>query len=254
MAFPPNTRPFQTSYVSAAEIDAGLRGYMLSVYNWMASGLTLTGIIATLIGNTNAIQLFYHPVVTDMGTRYAPSGLGYLAMFAPLAFVMVLSFGINRLSVTAAQTLFWLFCATMGASLANIFLIYTGTSIASTFFITAGTFAAMSIYGYTTQTNLVRFGSFLMMALFGLIIAMVVNMFMHSGPMQFVISIAGVLIFTALTAYDTQRIKTDFINYANSYSPEVAAKRSVFDALGLYLNFINLFIMILQLTGNRRSN
>ena len=251
MAYPPNSRPFQPSYVSAAEIDGGLRGYMLSVYNWMTSGLLLTGIIATLIGHTSAITLFYHPVITEFGTRYAPTGLGYLSMFAPLGFVMVLSFGVNRLSVSTAQTLFWLFCATMGASIANIFLIYTGTSVARAFFITAGTFAAMSLYGYTTKSDLTRMGSFLMMGLFGIIIASVVNMFVHSSAMQFAISVIGVLVFVGLTAYDTQRIKADFINYAQSYSPEVAAKRGVFDALALYLNFINLFMLILQFTGNR---
>jgi len=255
MAFIPDTRgSYQGAYVDASVIDAGLRAYMLRVYNWMASGLALTGLIATWIGNTSAINLFYHPVVTEAGTRLAPTGLAYLVMFAPLGFVMVLSFGVQRLSTTAAQALFWAFCATMGASLANIFLVYTGASIANAFFITAGTFAAMSIYGYTTKTDLTRFGSFLIMALFGLIIAMVVNMFLHSSGMQFVISVAGVLIFVGLTAYDTQRIKADFISYASSYSPDVAAKRGVYDALSLYLNFINLFMMILRLTGNQRQN
>jgi len=255
MAFIPNTRGgYQGAFVDAAVIDAGLRAYMLRVYNWMASGLALTGIVATWIGNSSAINLFYHPVVTAYGTRLAPTGLAYLVMFAPLAFVLVLSFGVQRLSTTAAQALFWAFCATMGASLANIFLVYTGASIANAFFITAGTFAAMSIYGYTTKTDLTRFGSFLMMALFGLIIAMVVNMFLHSSGMQFIISIAGVLIFVGLTAYDTQRIKADFISYAGSYSPDVAAKRGVYDALSLYLNFINLFLMILRLTGSQRQN
>jgi len=254
MAFIPNTPGYQGAYVDAAAIDAGLRAYMLRVYNWMASGLALTGIIATWIGNSSAINLFYHPVVTQFGTRLAPTGLAYLVMIAPLGFVLVLSFGVQRLSTTAAQALFWAFCAVMGASLANIFRVYTGASIANAFFITAGTFAAMSIYGYTTKANLLQFGSFFMMALFGLIIAMVVNMFMHSAPMQFVISIAGVLIFVGLTAYDTQRIKADFISYAGNYSPEFAAKRGVYDALALYLNFINLFMMILRLTGNQRQN
>jgi len=254
MAFIPNTRGYQGAYVSAEVMDAGLRAYMLRVYNWMASGLALTGIIATWIGNSSAINLFYHAVQTGYGERMAPTGLGYLVMFAPLAFVMVLSFGINRLSTTAAQALFWAFCATMGASLANIFLIYTGGSIANAFFVTAGTFAAMSIYGYTTKTDLTRFGSFLIMALFGVIIAMVINMFMHSAAMQFVISVVGVLVFVGLTAYDTQRIKADFVAYAQNYSPEMAAKRGVYDALALYLNFINLFMMILRLTGNQRQN
>ena len=254
MAYPPNYRPFPASYATAAEIDTGLRAYMLNVYNWMTSGLLLTGVIALLIGNTSAINAFYHPVMSAYGTRLAPTGLGYLAMFAPLGFMMVLSFGINRLSVQAAQGLFWLFCGTMGASLANIFLIYTGASIAQAFFVTAGTFAAMSLYGYTTKSDLTRLGSFLIMALFGVILASVVNMFVHSGPGQFVISVVGVLVVVGLTAYDTQRIKADYIAYAQNYSTEVAGKRGVFGALALYLNFINLFVLILQLTGNRERN
>ena len=254
MAFIPNTRGYQGAIADTAAIDAGLRSYMLSVYNWMASGLALTGVIATWIGNTSAITLFYHTVSNGYQERLAPTGLGYLVMFAPLAFVMVLSFGVRKLSTTAAQTLFWLFCATMGASLANIFLIYTGGSIANAFFVSAATFAGMSIYGYTTKTDLTRFGSFLIMALFGVIIAMVINMFLHSAAMQFVISVVGVLVFVGLTAYDTQRIKADYISYASSYSTDVAAKRGVYDALTLYLNFINLFMMILRLTGNQRQN
>jgi FtsH-binding integral membrane protein len=255
MAFIPNTPGYQAGYASAAAVDAGLRAYMLRVYNWMASGLALTGVVATWIGNSSAIDYFYHPVANAYGgTSLAPTGLAYLVMFAPLGFVMVLSFGINRLSTTAAQGLFWAFCAVMGASLANIFLVYTGASIANAFFITAGTFAAMSIYGYTTKTDLTRFGSFLMMALFGIIIAMLVNMFLHSAAMQFAISVIGVLVFTGLTAYDTQRIKADFVAYSNNYSVDMAAKRSVYDALSLYLNFINLFLMILRLTGNQRQN
>ncbi len=177
-----------------------------------------------------------------------------IAVFAPLAFVLVLSLGVNRLSKSAAQTLYWVFCAAMGASLTNIFLIYTSESIVRVFFITAATFAAMSIYGYTTKVDLSRFASFLMMGLFGIIIAGLVNIFLQSSALQFAISIIGVVVFTGLTAYDTQRIKSSYVQYAYAEGPDAAAKRSVYDALSLYLNFINLFMLLLQLLGNRNSN
>ena len=177
-----------------------------------------------------------------------------IAIFAPLAFVLVLSMGVNRLSTSAAQALFWAFCAAMGASLTNIFVIYTGELIVRVFFITAATFAAMSIYGYTTKADLSRWGSFLMMGLFGIIIAGLVNIFLASSAMQFAISIIGVVVFTGLTAYDTQRIKATYIQYAYAEGTEGAAKRSVYDALSLYLNFINLFMLLLQLLGNRNNN
>ena len=182
------------------------------------------------------------------------SPLAMIAMFAPLGFVLVLSLGVNKLSTTAAQALFWAFCATMGASLTNIFLIYTSESIVRVFFITAGTFGAMSLWGYTTKPDLSRFGSFLMMGLIGIIIAGLVNIFLASSALQFAISIIGVVVFTGLTAYDTQRIKADYVQYAYAAGPEMATKRSVYDALSLYLNFINLFMLLLQLLGNRNSN
>jgi len=165
---------------------------------------------------------------------------------------MVMSFGVNKLSRTTAQTLYWLFCAAMGASLTNILLIYTTDSIVRVFFITAATFGAVSLYGYTTRADLSRMGSFLFMGLIGIIIAAVVNMFMQSTMIQFAISIIGVIVFTGLSAYDTQRIKADYVQYAYSYGPEQAAKRSVYDALSLYLNFINLFMLLLSLLGNRQ--
>jgi FtsH-binding integral membrane protein len=177
-----------------------------------------------------------------------------IAVFAPLAFVLVLSMGVNRLSRSTAQLLYWLFCAAMGASLTSIFVIYTGDSIARVFFITAATFAAMSIYGYTTKADLSRFGSFLIMGLFGIIIAGLVNMFLQSSALQFAISIIGVVVFVGLTAYDTQRIKATYVQYAYAEGTDGAAKRSVYDALSLYLNFINLFMLLLQLLGNRNSN
>lgn len=256
MAFSPDYRTYNgaSAATSAAALDAGLRAYMLRVYNWMASGLLLTGIVAFLIANTGLVDAFYPLVQTPEGVLVRhPSALAMISIFAPLAFVLVLSIGVNKLSTSAAQALFWVFCAAMGASLTNIFLIYTNESIVRVFFITAGTFAAMSIWGYTTRTDLSRMGSFLIMGLFGIIIASLVNMFMHSPMVQFVISIVGVVVFTGLTAYDTQRIKATYIQYAYAEGSAMAAKRSVYDALALYLNFINLFMLLLQIMGNRRS-
>jgi FtsH-binding integral membrane protein len=257
MAFSPDYRtyPGASAASTAAALDAGLRAYMLRVFNWMTSGLLLTGIVAYGIAHTSLLGLFYHPVALPTGqTVMQPSVLAIAAIFAPLAFVLVLSIGVNKLSRPAVQTLYWAFCATMGASLTNIFLIYTHESIVRVFFITAATFAATSTYGYVTKADLSRFGSFLMMGLFGIIIASIVNMFIGSTGMQFVISIAGVLVFTGLTAYDTQRIKADYVQFSYAEGSDVAAKRSVFDALNLYLNFINLFMLLLQLLGNRNNN
>jgi FtsH-binding integral membrane protein len=256
MAFSPDYRtyPRASAATTAAVLDAGLRAYMLRVYNWMASGLLLTGIVAYVIANTDLINVFYPVVMTPMGPRHTASALAMIAIFAPLAFVLVLSMGVNRLSRSGAQTLYWLFCAAMGASLTNIFLIYTSESIVRVFFITAATFAGMSIYGYTTKADLSRFGSFLIMGLFGVVLASVVNIFLHSSGLQFAISIIGVIVFTGLTAYDTQRIKATYVQYAYAEGSDQAAKRSVYDALSLYLNFINLFMLLLQLLGNRNSN
>jgi FtsH-binding integral membrane protein len=256
MAFSPDYRAYPTqSATTAAVLDAGLRAYMLRVYNWMSSGLLLTGIVAYAIAHTGAMDAFY-PLVQTMSGRMMrqPTALAYIAMFAPLGFVLVLSFGVNRLSTTTVQALFWLFCGAMGASLTSIFVVYTGESIVRVFFITAATFAATSLYGYTTKSDLTKMGSFMMMGLFGIIIASLVNIFLGSTGLQFVISIAGVLVFTGLTAYDTQRIKATYAQYAYAEGTDQAGKRSVYDALSLYLNFINLFMMLLQLTGNRSSN
>lgn len=265
MAFQPESRWTQpqgavpqgwgrTAGVDAAAIDAGLRAYMLRVYNWMASGLALTGIVAYLIANTPAIQqLFFAVVRTPRGYATAPTILGYAAIFAPLIFVLVLSFGINRMSKTTAQALFWAFCGVMGASMANIFIVYTSTSIASTFFICAAMFASMSLIGYTTKTDLTKMGSFMLMGLIGIILASVVNIFVQSTMVAFVVSVLGVVIFCGLTAYDTQRIKNDYIEYSYAEGTEEAGKRSVMDALGLYLNFINLFQFLLQFAGVRRE-
>ncbi len=261
MAFTPDYRnpgyqgyAGQQGYATAEAMDAGLRTYMLRIYNWMASGLVLTGLVAWLVANTSLINLFYQQTMTPRGLVTQPTGLGIVAMLAPLAFILVLSFGVNRLSRSGAQALYWAFCAAMGLSLTNIFLLYTGTSIGRVFLITAGTFAAMSIYGYTTKSDLTRMGSFLMMGLFGIVIAGLVNMFIASSALQFAISIVGVLVFVGLTAYDTQRIKLTYQEYVHAQGFDEAAKHSVFDALALYLNFINLFMLLLQLFGNRNNN
>jgi FtsH-binding integral membrane protein len=255
MAFSPDYRAYApASAANTAALDAGLRAYMLRVYNWMASGLLLTGVVSYGVANTALINYFYPLVQTPYGMRHTQGPLAIVAMLAPIAFVLVLSFGVNRLSRTAVQGIFWAFCAAMGASLTSIFLVYSGESIVRTFFITAGTFAAMSLVGYTTKRDLSRMGSFLMMGLIGVILASVVNFFVHSSGLQFLISIVGVLVFVGLTAYDTQRIKTTYAQFAYAEGTDGAAKRSVYDALSLYLNFINLFMLLLQLTGGRSNS
>ena len=223
---------------AAAAVDEGLRQYMLRVYNYMASGLALTGIIAYLTASSETM------IQAIFGTP-----LMWLVMLAPLGFVFFLSFRINKMSYAAAQLTFWAFAAVMGLSIAWIFIAFTGASIARVFFITAGTFAAMSLYGYTTKRDLSAWGSFLFMGLIGIIIAAVVNIFIGSTALQFAISVIGVIVFTGLTAYDTQSIKE---LYLESDSQEIAGKKTVMGALRLYLDFINLFIMLLQLLGNRR--
>ncbi|KKB07778.1 Bax inhibitor-1/YccA family protein [Devosia chinhatensis] len=241
---------------SAAAIDEGLRSYMLRVYNYMGLGLVITGLVAffaaqaavTSDPSAAVAQLDGGTYLTQWGVLLFGSPLSWVVMLAPLAFVLVLSFGINKLSVPAAQGVFWAFAAIMGLSLSSIFLVYTGASIAKVFFITAATFGTMSLYGYTTKRDLSGMGSFLMMGLIGIIIASIVNIFMQSSMMEFVISVVGVLIFTGLTAYDTQRIKE---SYADHYGADVMAKNAIMGALSLYLNFINLFMMLLRLFGNR---
>ncbi|MBT5179918.1 MAG: Bax inhibitor-1/YccA family protein [Rhodospirillaceae bacterium] len=246
--FTSSTRTMTNAQTGAGvEIDAGLREYMLRVYNYMTSGLVLTGLIAYFSANTPAILNMLY--VAGEGGNLQPTGLAYLVMFSPLAFVLVLSFGINKMQASTAQAVFWAFAAVMGLSLANIFLVYTGASITRVFFITAGTFGGMSLYGYTTKRDLSGMGSFLMMGLIGIIIASIVNMFLASSALHFVISVVGVLIFVGLTAYDTQKIK---LLYMEADSGEVMTKKAIMGALTLYLDFINLFIMLLRLFGQRR--
>ena len=239
------------SSTSEAIIDQGLRAYMLKVYNYMGSGVLLTGVIALIFFKMAVVTSDGGEIIglTNFGNSIYNSGLKWVIMLAPLAVVFYMSFGIAKMSAAKAQTTFWVFAALMGASLSSIFLLYTGASITRVFFITAGTFGAMSIYGYTTKKDLTKLGSFLMMGLFGIIIASVVNIFMKSTMMYFVISILGVLIFVGLTAYDTQKIKN---MYMASDSGELMGKKAVMGALTLYLDFINLFIMLLRLFGQRR--
>lgn len=236
---PRTTATARPSTVGArgVETDAGLRSYMLSVYNYMASGVLLTGIVALLFaGSGYAQQVMMTP-------------LRYLIMLAPLAFVMVLSFGINRLQTSTARMLFWAFAVAMGLSLSTIFLVYTGTSIAQTFFATAAAFAGLSLFGYTTKKDLSAFGTFLIMGVVGLLVAMVINIFLQSPVMQLVISGIGVLLFAGLTAYDTQKIKSMYFQVAGS---DFAGKAVVMGALTLYLDFVNMFTFLLQFMGDRR--
>ena len=232
-------------------IDEGLRAYMLKVYNYMASGVLLTGVISLFLFKLSVVTSVDGSIIglTSLGNALYNSSLMWIVMLAPLGVVLYMSFGIRKMSAAKAQGTFWVFAALMGASLSSIFLVYTGASITRVFFITAGTFGAMSIYGYTTKRDLTRLGSFLMMGLIGIIIASIVNIFMKSSMMHFVISIIGVLVFVGLTAYDTQKIKN---LYLVSATGEVMGKKAVMGALTLYLDFINLFLMLLRLFGQRR--
>ena len=233
----------------AVERDAGLRTYMLRIYNYMASALALTGIVALFVANSpDAMNLFFH--VSPDG-RPGMSGLGWLVLFAPIGLVLWLGMGLQRMQTSTAQAIFWSFAVLMGISTAPIFLVYTGSSIAKTFFVTAGTFGAMSIYGYTTQRDLTGMGHFLRMGLFGLIIAMVVNMFMQSPGLDFALSIIGVGIFVGLTAWDTQKLKAMY--YQVGAGGQMLAKVSIMGALTLYLDFINIFMYLLRFMGDRRS-
>jgi hypothetical protein len=222
-----------------AAIDSGLRAHMLRVYNYMAGGLVVTGIVA------------YGAAASGFYQSIAGTPLIWLVMLAPLAFVVALSFGIERMSAATAAIVFIIYAAVMGLSLGGIFLVFTGASIARVFFITAATYGTMSLYGYMTRSDLSRFGAFLFMGLVGIVIASLVNIFVRSDAVQFVISIVGVIVFVGLTAYDTQRIKE---MYLDSDSDEVAGKKAILGALALYLDFINLFMLLLQLFGQRRQN
>ena len=221
-----------------AALDVGLRQHMLRVYNFMMLGLVVTGLVAYFVSTDHQLMM----------TLFA-TPLKWVVMLAPFAFILVLSFGIQRLSAGTAQLVFWGFCATMGLSMATIFVVFKGPSIAQVFFITSGMFAATSLWGYTTKRDLTGFGSFLFMGLIGLILASLAGMFFHSTQLQFVISVLGVFIFTGLTAYDSQSIKNMYYVGDNG---EMVGKKAIMGALRLYLDFINLFLFLLRFMGNRR--
>ncbi len=236
-----NVRSRETS----SELDLGLKAYMSKVYSFMAVGLVLTGAIAHLTAalafdfNTNSY--------TSVGNAIFGSPLGFIIMLAPLGFIIALNVGVAKMRESTLQILFWAFAGVMGLSLSSIFIVYEMPSIARVFFISAGTFGALSLYGYTTKKDLTGWGSFLFMGLIGILIASIVNMFMASSALQFAISVIGVLVFAGLTAYDTQRIKAMYYDGSGQ-----EGKKAIMGALSLYLDFINLFIMLLQLFGQRR--
>lgn len=250
MALDFNQRSF-TKTTDQAVIDEGLRAYMLKVYNYMTTGLLLTGLVAYFFGKASIVtgEMGQIVGVTSVGALLFGSPLKWVVMLAPLGFVFYLSAKINKMSVSSAQITFWIFSAIMGLSLASIFIVYTQASIARVFFISSGTFAAMSLYGYTTKKDLTKLGGFLFMGLIGIIIASLVNLFFQSSALHFAISVIGVLVFVGLTAYDTQSIKNMY--YAGD-SESVGGKKALMGALRLYLDFINLFIMLLRLFGQRR--
>jgi len=227
-----------TTTTAGVSYDAGLRAHMLRVFNYMGGGLALTGLVAFFVAN------FPPLAAVVFGTP-----LKWVAVFAPLVFMIYMNVKFMDMSASKAQTIFWLFCATMGLSMAALFIMFTGASVARAFFITGATFGAMSLWGYTTRADLSGFGSFLMMGIIGLLIASVVNLFMGSAMMQWIVSVLGVFIFTGLTAYDVQNLKQ---MYAESWGTEANNKLAVMGALRLYLNFINAFQFILSLTGDRR--
>ena len=230
----------------STEIDAGLRAHMNKVYGLMSVGMLMTGGVAWAVGTSDAMfAIFRNPETLQ------PNILGWVIMFAPLIMVFAFSAMINRLSVAGAQLFFYVYAAVMGLSLAWIFKAFTGVSIAQTFLITAISFAGLSLWGYTTKKDLSGFGTFLIMGVIGLIVAMVINIFLASSALAFAISVIGVLIFAGLTAYDTQNIKNTYLQHAMSADQEWLGKAAIMGALQLYLDFINLFMFLLQFLGNR---
>lgn len=261
-----DNRYAQANYGSrtAVGVDEGLRAYMLSVYNYMAGGVLLTGIVAYFVfaqaitmdpalaakSATGAVLALKRGMyLTQFGAAIYMSPLKWVVMLAPLAFVFFLSFRVYSMSVGAAQISFWLFAAVMGVSLSSIFVVFTGQSITQVFFVTAAAFAALSLYGYTTKKDLSGWGSFLIMGVIGILIAGLVNIFLQSSALQFAISAIGVLVFAGLTAYDTQQIKDNYYSVVGDTA--AASKAAIMGALNLYLDFINMFTSLLQLFGNR---
>ena len=240
---------YGTTTVDRVAYDAGLRQHMLRVYNYMASGLALSGIIALLVANTSFGNLFFHTAMVGGRERLVGiTGLGWLAVFAPIVMILIGSFAVNKMSGTAAKAWYWAIVAVNGIGLSTILFRYTGASVASTFFITAASFAALSLYGYSTKRDLSGMGKFLFMGAIGIMIAMVVNIFVQSSMMQFIISAVGVLIFAGFTAYDTQTIKEQ---YSEAWGSETQDKVAIFGALNLYLDFVNLFQFLLSFLGDR---
>jgi uncharacterized protein len=238
MAYDSGNRWTARATMPQVGIDVGLRQYMLRVYNYMAGGLAITGLVAYFAATSGLYQAIF-------GTA-----IYWVVIFAPLALVLFLSFRIQSMSLGTAQATYWVYAALVGLSLSGLFVVYTGASIARVFFITAATFLSMSLYGYTTKRDLAKFGSFLFMGLIGVVIASVVNLFLHSAGLQFAISIIGVLVFTGLTAWDTQSIKE---MYWEGDGTAVAGKKAIMGALRLYLDFINLFMILMQFMGQRRN-
>ena len=234
----------------AGVVDQGLRAYMIRVYNYMAIGVAITGVVAYAIFAMSVQQGAAGLELTSFGSFMFTSPFKWVVIFAPLALVFFISARINSMSLGAAQMTFWAFAALMGASISSIFLVYAGESIARVFFITAASFGALSLWGYTTNRDLTGWGSFLFMGLIGIILASLVNLFIASTALQFAVSVIGVLIFAGFTAYDTQQIKE---MYYEGDGPEIAGKKAIMGALRLYLDFINLFMMLMQLLGTRRD-
>jgi FtsH-binding integral membrane protein len=244
--FDPRTAGVNSASVGVprAARDAGLRSYMLSVYNYMASGVLLTGIVALLFANSSLINLVVNPATGGA------TPLFWVVLFVPLGLVFWLSMGINRMSASTAQTIFWVYAGLIGVQFSTLFLAYTGVSIAKTFFAVAASFLGLSLWGYTTKKDLSGMGTFLIMGLVGLIVAMIVNIFLRSPAFDMAISAIGVLLFAGLTAYDTQKIKSTY--FAVAGHGEAMAKTAVIGALNLYLDFINMFLFLLRFMGDRR--
>jgi FtsH-binding integral membrane protein len=233
----------------AVTVDAGLRAYMIRVYNYMAAGVALTGLVAWFTFSAAVTDAGGSMQLTSFGHAIFQSPLMWVFVLAPLALVFALSYGINRLSAGTALMLFFVYAGLLGLSLASIFLVYTGASITRVFFISAATFGALSLYGYTTQRDLTGIGSFMFMGLIGIVIASLVNIFLHSSALYWAISVIGVIVFVGLTAYDTQSIKE---MYDVNDDGTISGRKAVMGALRLYLDFINLFLMLLRIFGDRR--
>ena len=248
-----NFNTFNRAGTADQAFDVGLRAHMVRVYNYMASGLALSGIVAFALFNVPELQNIFFQMGMTRGGAIVPVGLnilGWVAILAPLGLLLLVGFRAAQMSVTGVQAVYWAVTALMGVSLSLLLFRYTGASVARTFFITAASFGALSLYGYTTKRDLTAVGKFLFMGMIGLVLASLVNMFFPSGTMSFVISVAGVLIFSGLIAYDTQKIKEQ---YADAWGTDMAEKVAIFGALSLYLDFVNLFQFLMSFLGQERE-